>query len=54
MIEEKNPDWNDLADELRLGGLMDAKDWLPPQEASDQDSADELDPRLRGDEREGG
>ena len=29
LIEEMNPDWNDLAEELRLGDLKDAKDWVP-------------------------
>ncbi|MGV9009637.1 GIY-YIG nuclease family protein [Brevundimonas sp.] len=29
LIEELNPDWNDLAEALRLGDLKDAKDWIP-------------------------
>jgi putative endonuclease len=30
LIEQSNPDWRDLFDEVRLGGLKDAKDWTPP------------------------
>jgi putative endonuclease len=29
MIEENNPDWRDLYDEVRLGDLKDASDWVP-------------------------
>ena len=29
LIEEQNPDWRDLFDPVRLGGLKDAKDWVP-------------------------
>ena len=29
LIEESNPDWNDLAEEIRLGDLKDAEDWIP-------------------------
>ena len=29
MIEKTNPGWRDLFDETRLGGLLDAKDWVP-------------------------
>ncbi|ALJ08707.1 MAG: GIY-YIG nuclease family protein [Brevundimonas aurantiaca] len=29
MIERQNPDWLDLYDHLRLGGMKDAKDWVP-------------------------
>ena len=29
MIEERNPDWRDLYDEVRLGDLKDASDWIP-------------------------
>ena len=29
MIDTFNPDWRDLYDELRLGGLKDAADWVP-------------------------
>ena len=53
MIEEKNPVWNDLADQLRLDGLSDAEGWRPPQEAGDLDQDKQVDPRLRGDERNG-
>ena len=31
LMEESNPDWKDLAEELRLGGLKDAEDWMPPK-----------------------
>ena len=44
LIEEGNPDWKDLAEDLRLGDLKDAHDWTPP--------AEDLGPRLRGDERD--
>ena len=29
MIEKENPNWLDLYDDFRLGGLKDAKDWVP-------------------------
>ncbi|MES2833077.1 MAG: GIY-YIG nuclease family protein [Pseudomonadota bacterium] len=29
MIDAFNPDWRDLFDEFRLGGLKDAADWVP-------------------------
>ena len=29
MIEENNPDWRDLYDEVRLGDLKDASNWVP-------------------------
>ena len=29
LIEEANPDWLDLFDRVRLGGLKDASDWVP-------------------------
>ncbi|MBJ7484787.1 GIY-YIG nuclease family protein [Brevundimonas sp.] len=29
LIEKANPAWHDLYDELRLGGLSDAQDWVP-------------------------
>ena len=29
LIEERNPDWLDLCDQLRLGGLADASNWVP-------------------------
>ena len=29
LIEESNPDWKDLAEEIRLGDLKDAEDWIP-------------------------
>ena len=29
MIEEENPAWRDLYDELRLNGLSDAASWVP-------------------------
>ena len=32
LIEERNPDWKDLAEELRLGRLKDAEDWDPEGE----------------------
>ena len=54
MIEQQNPDWTDLADALRLGGLKDAADWQPPQEDGSPGPNEQLDPRLRGDERNGG
>ena len=32
LIEKTNPGWEDLTDRLRLGDLVDAKDWAPPVE----------------------
>ncbi len=32
LIEKANPGWSDLYDDLRLGGLSDAKDWTPPDD----------------------
>jgi len=29
LIDESNPDWTDLFDTVRLGGLKDASDWVP-------------------------
>ncbi len=29
LIEDSNPDWKDLAKDLRLGDLKDATDWIP-------------------------
>jgi predicted GIY-YIG superfamily endonuclease len=29
LIEKTNPGWDDLHDRLRLGDLVDAKDWVP-------------------------
>jgi hypothetical protein len=29
LIEKQNPDWLDLFDPFRLGGLKDAEDWVP-------------------------
>lgn len=29
MIEERNPDWRELYDEVRLGDVKDASDWVP-------------------------
>jgi len=29
LIDESNPEWTDLFDTVRLGGLKDASDWVP-------------------------
>jgi putative endonuclease len=29
LIEERNPEWRDLFDDVRLGDLKDAQDWVP-------------------------
>ncbi|MFN4295369.1 MAG: GIY-YIG nuclease family protein [Brevundimonas sp.] len=32
LIEKANPGWDDLHERLRLGDLVDVKDWAPPVE----------------------